>query len=519
MFCIYDWVNSMVRKMNSDYIEIKKEEAVSPFELEPEELSPIQQHQEGWEWKRSYAVGLYAVTIILLYADQNLLAPNLTQVAQEFGFSDEERDRKLGGDISLAFFLLGAPASILLGCWADQSDRMILMGWTIGIGEAACFATYFAHTYEHLLACRAITGLSLGGSLPLMYSVLGDWFRAEDRHLVSAFVGMGTGVGVAVGQSIAGFIGPTYGWRLPFLIVSIPALVCAVLMVLTVQDPERGGMEKSVLDKRKADEGAPSSYTESSVSTQEQIVDVYIERVYESTTICGQDWKAHGRTLRTLLTTPTVVLALMQGAPGCVPWGIINTFLNDFLSEDRGMTVEGATVVVMVFGIGNACGMLLGGTGGRHFYIKDPRYPPVLAGSMAILGCFPFWLLLNTVTADTSLIRIAVISILAGLGAGVTGPIVKATLQNVTLPTARGQAFALFNTFDDFGRGLGPLFVSLLITSLGGRTQAFNVGVLGWVLCGLLNMSMFFFVKKDEDKTQATLSAEGARESSARALA
>jgi len=42
----------------------------------------------------------------LLFGDQNLLAPNLTAAADEFGFDDEEKDRKLCGDIALAFFCL-----------------------------------------------------------------------------------------------------------------------------------------------------------------------------------------------------------------------------------------------------------------------------------------------------------------------------------------------------------------------------------------------------------------------------
>jgi hypothetical protein len=52
------------------------------------------------------------------------------------------------------------------------------------------------------------------------------------------------------------------------------------------------------------------------------------------------DARVHWNAFRSLLSTPTVVLSLLQGAPGCVPWGIVNTYLNDFLSENRGMTVE-----------------------------------------------------------------------------------------------------------------------------------------------------------------------------------
>ena len=166
-----------------------------------------------------------------------------------------------------------------------------------------------------------------------------------------------------------------------------------------------------------------------------------------------------------------------------------------------------ATSTVLMFGLGNFFGMLVGGAGGSHLYQLDRRYPPVFAGTAAILGCFPFWLLLNHVSNATSFPTVAIISVLAGLCSGVTGPIVKATLQNVTLPQSRGQAFALFNTFDDFGRGLGPVFVAMLISRFGSRTPAFNVGVCGWILCGIFNLAMFLTVRRDEETVQATLTA------------
>lgn len=150
---------------------------------------------------------------------------------------------------------------------------------------------------------------------------------------------------------------------------------------------------------------------------------------------------------------------------------------------------------------------MLGGAGGSFLYRRDKRYPAILAGSMAILGCFPFWILLNDVNAFSSFATIGIVSVSAGLASGVTGPIIKATLQNVTFPQSRGQAFALFNTFDDFGRGLGPVFVSVLISSLGGRTPAFNIGVFGWVVCGVFNLLIYFTVERDERKIQTTLAS------------
>jgi predicted MFS family arabinose efflux permease len=210
-----------------------------------------------------------------------------------------------------------------------------------------------------------------------------------------------------------------------------------------------------------------------------------------------------------LLSTPTVLLAVVQGAPGSIPWGIINVFLNDYLSEDRGFSVETATTVLMCFSLGNVCGLILGGIGGRHLYQLDNRYPAILAGSMAIMGCFPLWILLNTVDSTTPYWLVALIAFIGGFGSGPTGPIIKATTANVTLPRARGQAFALCSLFDDFGKGLGPYLVSILIAQMGGRRlPAFNIGVGGWILCGVANLVIFFTVKQDEATVQTTLAAQ-----------
>jgi len=517
--------------------------------------------------RRYRATVLFALCTILLFADQNLLSPNLTAIAQEFGFTAAERDQKLGGDLALAFFLLGAPASYVVGCLADSNafggaKRIPLFAATVCIGESACLLTYWTTTYAQLYVCRAVTGFSIGGALPLIYSILGDWFAADERHSVSAVVGVGTGIGIAVGQGLAGFLGPTYGWRLPFLIVSIPAILCAILVWCTVPEPERGRMERVVLQRQSsssssslpielggggddgdnnaaAEDSGHASNDSSSRRRNPELTHALMEMVAmdagsgahggerqavmressggkvnseeEAGGIMahhhGFDCQAHWDTFRSLLSTNTVRLALLQGGPGCVPWGICNMYLNDYLAVDCGMSVQVATMVVLCFGLGNFVGMLGGGGAAMYLYRIDPRYPPLLAGVAAMLGCIPFWVLLNRIHGDTTpFFVMATVAWLAGVGSGVTGPIIKAQLQNVTLPQERGQAFALFNTTDDVGRGLGPVFVATLIAQYGGRrTPAFNVGVLGWVICGFLNLAIYYTIVADERNMQMRL--------------
>jgi len=295
---------------------------------------------------------------------------------------------------------------------------------------------------------------------------------------------MACGFGISLGQGAAGFLGPKYGWRLPFLVVSLPAIVCAVAVWLLVPEVERGGSEKKqILNRRRDDRiededrnrevemlgrvdngdtrlmkspqatsrttlvGDSTLYVhldneeESSNLTDTPINTRYIGRIeqYYNETI-----KQHVQTLKTLLRRPSVVLAISQGAPGCVPWGIINTYLNDYLSSDRGLSVEGATLFVLVFGLGNFVGVLIGGIGSSYLYEHhDPRYPAILSSVSAIAGCLPLWGLINydfnSSDGTTHYFVLGLISALAGLLSGVTGPIVKSTLQNVCMPNMRGQ--------------------------------------------------------------------------------
>jgi len=136
--------------------------------------------------KRRMLVSVYVCALALLHADYNLLAPNLTLIAEEFEMDDNERDTKLGGDIALYFFLCGAPAALLVGWLSDRyNHRAAIFATIILIGELSCFATYFVKDYAGLFVTRSITGISIGGSLPVVFSVLGDVYQAEGRNASS----------------------------------------------------------------------------------------------------------------------------------------------------------------------------------------------------------------------------------------------------------------------------------------------------------------------------------------------
>lgn len=200
--------------------------------------------------------------------------------------------------------MLGAPVALLVGALTDVTHRTRLFVAVVCLGEAPCLATAYVTTYGQLFACRALTGISVGGCVPLLYSLLGDFVPPTRRAAVAAVVSIAQGAGIAIGQIIAGYIGAQSGWRLPFVLVAVPALSLAILCGFVVEEPKRGCQDGN------------SGPTGGGASPQQS--GEYTEKL---------EW---GKA-KAMFGVRSNQLAFAQGLPGCVPWGVINTFFTGAL--------------------------------------------------------------------------------------------------------------------------------------------------------------------------------------------
>ena len=471
--------------------------------------------------RQYYTVGLLTLTAMFLYADQNLLSPNLSAVAEEFGLDDREKDLMLGGWLQLAFFVVGSPASLIIGWAADRVPRLRLFVITVIIGEGPCLATYWVETYWQLFAVRALTGVAVGGCLPLLFSLCGDMFPASERNYVASFLTIATGAGIAVGQIMAGTVGPAFGWRLPFLLASGPAIALALLLYATVREPGRGAAEDAVLRRRRArlaareerdarirenderrgaddgrrgdDDGrrdAPAA-SSGSASSEEYSAKIDAKKLWRQ------------------LKIPSNAIILAQGLPGTVPWGMLNAYFVDFLHVQKGLTVEEGTLAVTLFGAGAACGTVVGGVVGQRVYNRPGGRSAiaVVMGVTTALGALPGYFFLNVSTYGPGNVLLHLSCLVGGVLAAVTPPNVRAVLLNVNPPETRGTMFAFYSQIDDVGKGGGPALVAALIVAYG-RTKAFNVAVSGWVLCGAILLCLRRYIDADVVNAQRAVQEE-----------
>ena len=345
----------------------------------------------------------------------------------------------------------------------------------VAIGCLGCLGTYFTTTYSQLFAMRTLTGVAIGGAPPLVYSLLGDLFPTSRRSLVGAVAGLAQGFGVGVGQGIASAFGrpPSADWRSPFLVVALPALGLTAVVLALVPEPRRGGQEAAL-------RGAANG-------------------------LGGEGLSADWAKLSIALRTRTVLLVFLQGLPGCVPWGVIGVYLNDFLLTDRALSAGRCGAILFSFGLGTWAGTLGGGAAGQAAYNRSRRTLPLLMAASTLAAIPPFLGVINAPLASPAAAAAAGAGLFCGgAAATVTGANIRAVLLNVTQPEVRGAIFAIYNLFDDLGRGLGPAFCAVLV-ALRGRVFAFNVCVSMWGANAALLAAMAWTLEADEDAMQARL--------------
>lgn len=83
------------------------------------------------------------------------------------------------------------------------------------------------------------------GAAPIIYGLLSDLFPPRQRAAVTTCIVLSQGAGIALGQAVAGAI-PGLDWRTPFVLVSVPAVLVAVVMACTTTDPARGAAEPAL---------------------------------------------------------------------------------------------------------------------------------------------------------------------------------------------------------------------------------------------------------------------------------
>ena len=168
---------------------------------------------------------LAALTIVLDGLDIQAIAFAAPAIAAELGLQ-----RSSLGPIFSAGLLGMALGSMLMGPVADRYGRRVSVLLSVSLFGSFTFLTAFASSAAELLAFRFLTGLGLGGALPSLVVLVGEYSPKRIRAICAGVVLAGVPAGGLLGGLLATWAIPRFGWPSVFLVGGgLPVLMLPLL--------------------------------------------------------------------------------------------------------------------------------------------------------------------------------------------------------------------------------------------------------------------------------------------------
>jgi predicted MFS family arabinose efflux permease len=180
---------------------------------------------------------LFAVNTVN-YVDRQILAILQESIREDLSLSDTQLGFLQMG-FSTFYVLAGFPIARL----ADRGNRRTIIAVGIALFGAVTSLCGAAQSFVQLALARIGVGVGEAAVGPAAGSMISDYFPLSRRSSAFAVNAAAIHIGIFLGFAIGGWIAQDYGWRWAFLIAGIPGIVVALIVALTVREPERGAMD------------------------------------------------------------------------------------------------------------------------------------------------------------------------------------------------------------------------------------------------------------------------------------
>lgn len=186
-----------------------------------------------------YVLGIMFLLTALNVMDRQVLAALAEPVKAEFGLSDSIMGVLLGSAFGFAHVVAMVPAGRL----ADRGSRRNVLASGLFLWSGLTAMTGLAAAAWHLFATRiGVAMAETVGSGPAQ-SLLSDYFPVERRAAALSIHASGGTLGAMVGAALGAAIGQAFGWRWAFVFFGLPGLLLALVLWMTVREPERGAAD------------------------------------------------------------------------------------------------------------------------------------------------------------------------------------------------------------------------------------------------------------------------------------
>lgn len=204
------------------------------------------------------------IFLLLAYATNQMDRTIVSTLAQAIKADLKISDGQIGLLQGFAFAILYSVAGIPIARATHRYNRINIVSICMTIWSGMTMLCGFTSSFMQLLVFRVFVGVGEAGCNAPSHSMIADAFEPEQRSRAIGIYFLGLPLGIMLGAIIGGFVAQHVNWRYAFIMVGAPGVVLAIMMRLTIREPQRkavslqvtGGTTTSQITRRLATEPA-----------------------------------------------------------------------------------------------------------------------------------------------------------------------------------------------------------------------------------------------------------------------
>ena len=191
---------------------------------------------------------LFLVTAFNLM-DRQILAILLEPIKRDLQLSDTAMGLLTG----FAFVALYAVASVPIARLAETASRRTIIAVALALWSAMTTLSAFASSFAQLALARIGIGFAESATGPASNSMIADLYPPARRPFALSMLATASPVGMMLAFIVGGWLSDAVGWRMTLVSAGVPGIVLALVVWLTVREPERGAAESGHADTARYD--------------------------------------------------------------------------------------------------------------------------------------------------------------------------------------------------------------------------------------------------------------------------
>lgn len=409
---------------------------------------------------RPWVLFVLAIVYVFNYIDRQVLSILQDDIKADLRLSDFDLSLMTGLSFAAVYCIVGIPVARI----ADSRGRKGVVAGSLALWSAFTVICGLATNFWGLMLARLGVGIGEAGGSPPAHAMLSDLYEKEKRGRALALYSCGLYVGTLLGYALGGVLSDTLNWRMAFFVVGAPGIVFAIIVWMTVREPQRGLSGGA--------EVAPDVTFRRSFA---KLWKIAAFRHYALAAGAGLFITyGLGNWMPSFLrrTHHAWSLPEMQQALGFCQ-SVVTNGVNDCVDMSQ---TEVGIIFGVAAGVGGAIGTLLGGyladdrgAADRRWFLWIPMWGKVIGGPLFIAAML-------APSAELSLLLFFAALALAAM---YLGPAVAITHRLVP-PGMRAMSSAvLFFIINMIGLGLGPTVVGLASDAIRGSAAGLAGSFLG----------------------------------------